>query len=390
MKHKKQLIAALTAGTIAAGMMSAMPLSASAADKTLLVLGDSIAAGYGLPENDYGYYDYIGKMTGSTVKNLAVSGATTTDLLALIATEDGKKAIAAADTICISIGGNDLLGPTLQELQRRSGVKDNDIMAMFKVLSKKGSNELLDIFGSLYDELGEAKDQAVTNISSIISQISAANSKAKVVIQTIYNPLEYYTTSYQGTDYSADYKSLQNFASSWLNKINDPMKKLENENVKVADIRSLYQDSGWLYVNVENKDVHPTPLGHAMIASAILDKLEAKDAKTDQINVVLSNLKPETFASIPQDDYQLLTKYCTAVMGDVDGSGRIDSIDATKVLVDYSRSLIGEKALMNANELVRASVYGDGKLNEKDAVAILRYYGLTLLGGDASWKDVIL
>ena len=105
-----------TASVLTACIMSAVCIAtvlpeatASAAEKKMLVLGDSISAGYGLANGELGYYDYVAEYGGYSMTNLAVSGDTTVDLLEVIAKDNTQKAVKDADLICISIGGNDLL-----------------------------------------------------------------------------------------------------------------------------------------------------------------------------------------------------------------------------------------------------------------------------------------
>jgi len=50
--------------------------------QNIVVLGDSVSSGYSLGENEAGYYDILEDCTGGTVKNYAIPGITTKDLLA--------------------------------------------------------------------------------------------------------------------------------------------------------------------------------------------------------------------------------------------------------------------------------------------------------------------
>ena len=112
------------AGMIFAAALPAVP--ASAADtKSVLILGDSISDGTGLKDGEYGYYDYLADCTGGTLTNLAKSGATTHDVIAVIEDAANKDTIADADIICITAGGNDLMQPA---------------KAYFETMAKEGEN----------------------------------------------------------------------------------------------------------------------------------------------------------------------------------------------------------------------------------------------------------
>ncbi|MBO7375702.1 MAG: hypothetical protein J6V01_01260, partial [Clostridia bacterium] len=96
----------------------AVPASASGEYSRLLVLGDSISTGYGLPDystadpylcQSYGnrLAEAIGLKSRQTYITRAVNGDRSADLLALLPTI--KNDVSASDLIVISIGGNDLL-----------------------------------------------------------------------------------------------------------------------------------------------------------------------------------------------------------------------------------------------------------------------------------------
>ena len=84
----KKLISRNHIAFAAAGMIlaSALPVfPAAAADApSVLILGDSISSGDGLKAGECGYYDYVADCTGGTLTNLAKSGATTHDVIAVL------------------------------------------------------------------------------------------------------------------------------------------------------------------------------------------------------------------------------------------------------------------------------------------------------------------
>lgn len=81
------------------------------AANSILVLGDSIGFGVGdQPDMGIGkrYAALIAPDNPLPVTNLAVAGASSADLAALVAAPENSAFISAADLIIISIGGNDL------------------------------------------------------------------------------------------------------------------------------------------------------------------------------------------------------------------------------------------------------------------------------------------
>ena len=108
---KKQIISVITAVCMSA--VSIFPVfSANAADKNenLLILGDSISTGYNVGAYvAHNYGEIVGDYYGWNVTNKAVNGITSEKLIELIDTKDYQTAVIKADTIVVSIGGNDLI-----------------------------------------------------------------------------------------------------------------------------------------------------------------------------------------------------------------------------------------------------------------------------------------
>lgn len=108
----------LTAIITAAAVAVFSGISARAQGGGLVVLGDSIATGYGLDgysagDNSSAQGSFANRLGAlyPEYDNFARDGLTTEGLLSM--TEDGSlsEALSGADTVVLSIGGNDLLMP---------------------------------------------------------------------------------------------------------------------------------------------------------------------------------------------------------------------------------------------------------------------------------------
>lgn len=111
MKNAKRLLSGLVSAAMCMSLLPAAVMtnaSAEEADKVLL-LGDSIASGYGLAEGEYCYGDYISEYLDAELVNNAQPGLTTAQLLEQLSEEAVAADIADASLICVSIGGNDLI-----------------------------------------------------------------------------------------------------------------------------------------------------------------------------------------------------------------------------------------------------------------------------------------
>ncbi|MDE6776117.1 MAG: hypothetical protein K2J37_07495 [Ruminococcus sp.] len=74
------------------------------------------------------------------------------------------------------------------------------------------------------------------------------------------------------------------------------------------------------------------------------------------------------------------------MIGDVDGSGKVDASDASFVLMEYSLLSTGGVSSWTEKKKLCGDVNGDSKIDATDASAILVYYSTNSTGGNASWN----
>lgn len=133
------------------------PVAAS----SILVLGDSIGFGVG-DEPDMGigkrYAALVDPDNTITVANLAVAGAISADLAALVAAPENASFISAADLIIISIGGNDL-----NRLQYQDAL-------------------------SLDTAFQETSNSYQKNLEAILNRLRSLNPEAQIALIGLYNP----------------------------------------------------------------------------------------------------------------------------------------------------------------------------------------------------------
>lgn len=151
---------------LAAALLLTCALPALAADgaKHYVVLGDSIAQGYGVYNRDQAAYGRIVADTnGYTYANYGVNGLRSWDLIELLKTEEVAANVAKADIISLSIGGNDYLQQNLPKI--------------FADLAKGDYKIVNDIQNNFREYFAE-----------IVSMLKTANPGAAVFVQTLYNP----------------------------------------------------------------------------------------------------------------------------------------------------------------------------------------------------------
>lgn len=79
----------------------------------------------------------------------------------------------------------------------------------------------------------------------------------------------------------------------------------------------------------------------------------------------------------------------SASLGDANIDGRINAVDASKILALYAEYSASEGGSPTSSELSVCDVNGDGKLNAVDASKVLAYYAYTSTGGTRSFMDFL-
>lgn len=130
---------------------------------TIVALGDSLTRGTG-DETGKGYVglvtdDVKKRFTNKvTLHNLGINGQTSRQLKQQVKQSEVRRQLAAADTILITIGGNDLF---------------------------RGGQTLMDYNP---DSIGKIQSEFVRNLASIFTDIREANGKATIFFLGLYNP----------------------------------------------------------------------------------------------------------------------------------------------------------------------------------------------------------
>jgi lysophospholipase L1-like esterase len=270
---KKKMFSMLMLTTLLLSF-AAMSVGAQTPDTSnpshLLVLGDSIATGYGLADGQNNYGNQLAQafnLTGTAYTNLAVDGASSSDLLTALTTntpETLAPAVTSADTIVLSIGGNDVLGPFISDLktaldlqststnaQLEAAINANPTAAKTAITTAMGNPQVQAQFAT-------AELTFATNYASIISAIRHTNTTARLYVQTIYNP-------FSGLP---RYDTLSADAETIIGSLNTTIENgASTGNYTVLDIHDAFQGKAAQYTNIAQFDVHPNEAGHTAIFS---------------------------------------------------------------------------------------------------------------------------
>ncbi|MCR5041282.1 MAG: hypothetical protein K6C36_04170 [Clostridia bacterium] len=200
-----------------------------------VVLGDSIAYGSGLSNPVEAVYGRIVADTNSwEYANFAVPGHTTANLLTRIEQDAVSGAIAGADVISISIGGNNFLLGGISAI-------------LYDGIVLEDHTRIDDIADGLYEDLGR-----------IVGRIRELNPGAAILLQTLYNP----QTGYIGEVYQYGADSL-----------NEKIREFDAANpgeILIVDVGSALTDSD---TDFAEDRVHPSAAGNEKIAREVLKTL---------------------------------------------------------------------------------------------------------------------
>ena len=266
----KKILSIFTAAAVAAACAAA----ASADDRALVVLGDSITSGYGLDgyvsgDNYSAAQSFANRLGGEfgSYENYAVDGRTSGELLTALDDADIAAALAGADTVVVSIGGNDFLRPMLGAVQD-AVMSDPDLLSAIQggdvQLDEDNYMQIMSQMMSVMLDAVDAVDVSAIggNICSILSEISDLNSECQVILLTVYDPFE----GVQGME------MMDVAAREKLGELNAEISAEASEHgAQVADAHSAFAGHALDYTNISSMDIHPNKDGHGVIYSLLSD-----------------------------------------------------------------------------------------------------------------------
>ena len=280
-----------------------------------VVLGDSIAAGYGIESEVDRYANIVANNKEYDLNNLAVSGHKSADLLKLVK-EDSKvkSGVEKADIISVSIGGNDFL---------------HDLNAIITNLT---------LYGAESKYVKNIIENLNTNLNGIITEIRKLNPDTVIILQTVYNPLA--IKNVYGITIIPAFAQVYAVFNSVFISVADA-----NENVYVADVYTAFANDYAENNNpeiIQDDGIHPSVSGHKIISDVLLSEIN------ELIAMGVINEKKDT------------TSY---IVGDANGDGGIDVADATilQKFINYIPVTIHKEV---------ADVNADGRIDVRDATAI--------------------
>jgi len=219
-------------------LIAVLPMAFASAEERLnyLVLGDSIAQGYGVQNRDEAAYGRIVADTnGYEYTNYGHDGDRTTELLAKLKKDKYLTAVRNADIISLSIGGNNFM----QEKPR--------IPLLVSEAAVGYTRELDALENTLYNEFSE-----------IIDIFYRENPDVVILVQTLYNT----HTGVLGAIYDVAIPRVNRVVTTYLE--NNPGAYV------IVDVAAKFEGHPE-YVAVDT--IHPSALGNVAIAECVLETL---------------------------------------------------------------------------------------------------------------------
>lgn len=267
----------------------------------LLVLGDSIAAGVGLegytgtgngPKGCYAsilaekYQKELPESCAMKMDNKAVSGYTSEDLLKQLTSASVDKNVLSSCAVVISIGGNDLMRPALEFVEKDLGLKTPEDIKNFNKAKLLLPSNLIKINEKL-DEISANLTKYGENLDKIIGYIKNKAPNTLIVVQTVYNPL----------DSNKSIETLANMIGGKIDELNaiiNSHAKKENgeQNYLVCDVHTAFKGKSSEYTNIDKYDIHPNAEGHKVISELVDKQLRTgKYSYEELVEVKTSNSK---------------------------------------------------------------------------------------------------
>ncbi len=440
----KKFVSVLMSAAIAATALSPLAVSSAGTDTAndIVLFGDSIAAGYGLSSSEHNYGEICADYLGGNAANYAVSGATSTDMLNKIKSlsDSEKQTVKNSEYVVISVGANDLMhyaskrlltfaaekkllidGTTAADIPADPSVTtvlkylDIEKLKAYKNASTSNFLHLGRLLGDICANLtGPPDDEPdstligiiphtiMPNIKSCISNIKAINPDAKIIVQTIYQPLQFTPEYLKAASIDQDLVSI---IALKFDRVLDTFEEELNtiSDIEIADVRSDFNalpegvetssknpGSAHYFTNIqlpgESRDFHPNQRGHLAIAVTVLDTIGKKHDD--------SGLLHNTFVKLSgRSDYPItiLDKYKNIagniLVGDVDFDGKYTAQDASLALRNYVFLSSKKDSPLSTLQRKCADADHDNIAKADDASMILRYFTYLSSNGKLSFDE---
>lgn len=259
--------------------------------KSYVALGDSISSGYGLEDDTLSFAQQVAQDNGLELTNLAQDGETSSSLLDKLQTDQVSTAVAQADIITITVGGNDLMNalyayltdaynqrnpetPTTQEDMKHAIMGgDMGVLTFALEVGPGFSNS---------ERATQALADFHTHLTQMVLDIRAENPQVQLVVVEQYNPYSYLVKELSKNPIFAS--SAQSLCAAFgvgVADINNVIAAVaQQQECWVAKVYDAFETAQENPCNASvsmpvklNLDFHPNAYGHALIAQQVTELL---------------------------------------------------------------------------------------------------------------------
>lgn len=253
-----------------------------------VALGDSISSGYGLEDDTQRFTQQVACENGFTLISLAQNGETSHTLLERLQDPEAMQAVAQADVISITIGGNDLMNALYEYLTQRYNESHPDSPTTVEQTREAlmgGQVPMLtfamgEIQGfSTSGQEQEALSQFAHNLAQVVSEIQAINPGTCLVVANQYNPYSYLLREFaKYPPFAHAAQEMEEAFGGGVSALNEAIASVGKQlECPVVDIYSLFEGAQENPCNADvsafakvNLDFHPNAYGHHLIAQAVI------------------------------------------------------------------------------------------------------------------------
>lgn len=397
-----KMTAALAAGAVL--LTTAASFSADAeGNMKIVAMGDSITNGYSKDGSLIASYpEIVSSYYGADLVNLAQDGLTSEGLLAQLSDPNVQSELASADAVLITIGGNDVMIPALNN-EYINAQQYNTMSELISAVKEQHDNDQLFMIKMqryLNGVMPTAISNCTANIQQIRDQIRAVTG-APVVIQTVYNPMDLadddtpLASSGSMTVLSANVQGYiegkpDNATYPIESSINNIIRNLPD--VTVNDIYNVFAGRSYFYTHINNVDVHPNSKGHLAMAETAIELLNIPETGNENTTLMrraytasgAEGTLVNVNSAIDSGVYNRVIKNIS--YGDADANGIVELDDASYALTVYASN--AASIPVNSVNALAADADRNGAVDLSDATAILEYYAMKAAGlVDGSFSD---
>ncbi len=331
MKRIIYLLAALA--LIASACAVGVSAAAESKPTQMLVLGDSISTGYGLPYYDgttpyecESYANMIarayGFTAGDTYLNKAVNGDTSTDLLSLLPMLENY--VKISDLIIVTIGGNDLLQSIPLVASAISGTNITTLEKAITVLQSATPDKFAALAqnADFQAKMGAVLAKYASNMTQIAAKLKELAPNSHIIFLKQYNPMKNVL----------GFADFGNFADTLIGAVNTTIDQVcAASGFDAVNVPSVIDVNAAGLTNILDFDIHPNAEGHAVIGEFLAEHLGVSLENTDSTE---EEATEETTAQTTENVTEAVTDPVTdETTGEPEKTGCFASVSAASIII---------------------------------------------------------